>query len=107
MPIRVKYKQPANGRRDNSPSGTAVAPRYLELELPQIGPDDDFKTIVTKLSTFFADAIDLPSSFEQLRTTSAGDALRYLVDHLSKTCTNLAIVNALLCVDVFSSTLPK
>ena len=42
------------------------------------------------------DIIQLPSTFEQLRTTSAGDGLRLLVDHLSETCTNPAIVNALL-----------
>jgi hypothetical protein len=45
---------------------------------------------------FFADDIELPSSFEQLRTTSAGQGLRMLVDHLGKTCNNPAIVNALL-----------
>lgn len=42
--------------------------------------------------------IDLPSSFEQLRTTSAGDCLRVLVEHLCKTCTNPVVVAALLCV---------
>lgn len=42
--------------------------------------------------------VDLPSSFEQLRTTSAGDPLRILVDHLCRTCTNPATVNAILYV---------
>lgn len=56
-----------------------------------------FLLVLTDLR-FFAEAIDLPSSFEQLRTTSAGDCLRLLVDHLGKTCTNLAIVNALLAL---------
>lgn len=45
---------------------------------------------------YLCDVIQLPSTFEQLRTTSAGDGLRDLVDHLSATCTNPAIVNALL-----------
>lgn len=48
--------------------------------------------------SFISEAVDLPSSFEQLRTTSAGDGLRHLVDHLSRTCTNPAIVNSLLWV---------
>ncbi len=47
---------------------------------------------------YFYDAIELPSTFEQLRTTAAGNCIRVLVDHLNDTCTNPAIVNALLCV---------
>lgn len=31
--------------------GAGTTPRYLDLELPQIGPDDEFKVIITKLST--------------------------------------------------------
>lgn len=55
-------------------------------------------TMLTSLArSFFGDVVELPSSFEQLRTTSAGDGLRVLVDHLCKTCTNPTIVNALLC----------
>lgn len=46
--------------------------------------------------SYIGEAITLPSTFEQLRTTSVGDSLRVLVDHLSNTCTNPAIVNALL-----------
>lgn len=45
---------------------------------------------------YIVDVIQLPSTFEQLRTTAAGDGLRALVDHLGDTCTNPAIVNALL-----------
>lgn len=40
----------------------------------------------------------MPATFEQLRTTSAGDDLRTLVDYLSTEVTNPAIVNALLLV---------
>jgi len=46
--------------------------------------------------SFITEVVTLPSTFEQLRTTSAGDALRALVEHLSAHCTNPAIVNALL-----------
>lgn len=48
------------------------------------------------MTSYFVDAIELPSTFEQLRTTPAGAPLRILVDHLTATCTNPAIVNALL-----------
>jgi hypothetical protein len=50
------------------------------------------------LYRYFVDVIELPSTFEQLRTTAAGAPLRILVDHLAATCTNPAIVNALLYV---------
>lgn len=50
------------------------------------------------LCRYFVDVIELPSTFEQLRTTAAGTPLRILVDHLAATCTNPAIVNALLYV---------
>lgn len=45
---------------------------------------------------YIADTIYLPCTFEQLRTTSAGDPLRTLVDHLSHSVDNPAIINALL-----------
>jgi len=47
---------------------------------------------------YIAETVELPSTFEQLRTTSAGDGLRALVDHLGRTCTHPAIVNALLAL---------
>lgn len=48
------------------------------------------------LYSYFNEAVTLPVTFEQLRTTSAGEGLQSLVEHLSKTCCNPAIVNALL-----------
>jgi hypothetical protein len=90
MPIRVKLKpQPA---REDSP----FSARYDYVELPYIAPDDSFRIVVKKLSQYISEAIEMPSTFEQLRTTSAGTSLRLLVDHLSDTCSNPAIVNALL-----------
>lgn len=107
MPIRVKSK--AQPQRDASP----VSTRY-DFDLPDIEPEDEFRHVVKKLSLcvtpcpgfidilrngrYFTDVVELPSTFEQLRTTSAGESLRTLVDHLSTTCTNPAIVNALLYV---------
>jgi hypothetical protein len=40
----------------------------------------------------------MPATFEQLRTTSAGEDLRTLVQYLNDKVTNPAIVNALLYV---------
>ncbi|KAH0490989.1 hypothetical protein TgHK011_002435 [Trichoderma gracile] len=92
MPIRVKLKpQPA---REGSP----FSARYDYVELPYIAPDDSFRIVVKKLSQYISEAIEMPSTFEQLRTTSAGTSLRLLVDHLSDTCLNPAIVNALLAL---------
>ena len=53
-------------------------------------------------NSFFRDVIELPSTFEQLRTTAAGNCLRVLVDHLSESCSNPAIVNALLYAPLIS-----
>lgn len=50
------------------------------------------------LSRYIAENIRMPSTFEQLRTTAAGDCLRHLVDHLVLSCDHPAIVNALLYV---------
>lgn len=47
---------------------------------------------------YFKEVIELPSTFEQLRTTASGNCLRVLVDHLAKTCENQSTVNALLAL---------
>ncbi|KAJ4270135.1 hypothetical protein NW762_001808 [Fusarium torreyae] len=94
MPIKVKSKKlPAP--REGSP--VSIRNDY-ELELPDIAADDSFRDVVKKLSLYFTDVIELPSTFEQLRTTAAGSCLRVLVDHLAATCTNPGIVNALLAL---------
>ncbi|KAM5347965.1 hypothetical protein ACJ41O_007789 [Fusarium nematophilum] len=94
MPIKVKSKKlPAP--REGSPVSLRPDSEY---ELPNIAVDDSFRDVVKKLSLYFVDAIELPSTFEQLRTTAAGNCLRILVDHLAATCTNPAIVNALLAL---------
>ncbi|KAL2164908.1 hypothetical protein VTH06DRAFT_204 [Thermothelomyces fergusii] len=98
MPIRVRSKaQHAEALRTPSPSGVAHYGRW-GAELPDISPDDSFRLLVKKLSVYIADVVQLPVTFEQLRTTSAGDGLRTLVDHLGRNCTHPAIVNALLAL---------
>ncbi|KAH6995597.1 hypothetical protein BKA56DRAFT_569670 [Ilyonectria sp. MPI-CAGE-AT-0026] len=92
MPIRVKSKQLPAARE-----GSPVPDRY-DFDLPEIASDDPFRLVVKKLSLYFVDVIELPSTFEQLRTTAAGKCLRVLVDHLAETCTNPGIVNALLAL---------
>ncbi|KAF4630386.1 hypothetical protein G7Y89_g7750 [Cudoniella acicularis] len=74
-------------------------------ELPTIGPDDHFVDVVRTLSIFFVDELTLPSTFEQFRTTAAGNKLRHLVDHLAVTCKNPVIISALLTLKWHFSTL--
>ncbi|TWU72779.1 hypothetical protein ED733_003471 [Metarhizium rileyi] len=91
MPIRLRMRpQPV---RDHSP----ISARY-DFDMPEIAEDDSFRDVVKKLSLYFTDVIELPSTFEQLRTTEVGNCVRVLVDHLSDYCTNPAIVNALLAL---------
>ncbi|KAG7104967.1 Calcium channel YVC1 like protein [Verticillium longisporum] len=93
MPMRVKSR-PLSAAREPSP----MSVNWDANLLPDIGVDDGFREVIKKLSVYFAEVIQLPSTFEQLRTTTAGDSLRLLVDHLNVTCTNPAIVNALLAL---------
>ncbi|KAK2605815.1 hypothetical protein QQS21_003769 [Conoideocrella luteorostrata] len=93
MPIRLRMKPQAGQARDMSP----VSARY-DFDMPDIEDTDSFRDVVKKLSLYLTDVIELPSTFEQLRTTEAGNCIRVLVDHLSENCTHPAIVNALLAL---------
>ncbi|KAK0715564.1 hypothetical protein B0H67DRAFT_645298 [Lasiosphaeris hirsuta] len=98
MPLRVKSRPLSGadgGWRTPSPFGRQVR---FGPELPDIETDDAFREVVKKLSIYIAETVQLPSTFEQLRTTTAGDGLRTLVEHLNRTCTHPAIVNALLAL---------
>ncbi|EPE02396.1 ion transporter [Ophiostoma piceae UAMH 11346] len=101
MPLRVKSR-PAQLADVRSPSPSLAGALRSDADvahpLPDIGPDDSFRDVIKKLSVFMTEAVLLPSTFEQLRTTSAGDRLRALVTHLSITCDNPCIVNALLAL---------
>ncbi|OAQ99385.1 hypothetical protein LLEC1_05176 [Akanthomyces lecanii] len=89
-----------------------------DCPLPDIAAEEDFRSVIKKLSIaapfiihgriadqlipissqcrYFRSVIELPSTFEQLRTTTAGACLRDLAIHLGATCDNPLIVNALL-----------
>ncbi|RDW69753.1 hypothetical protein BP6252_08773 [Coleophoma cylindrospora] len=67
-----------------------------DITFPVIKEDDSFVAVVKQLSFYFVDEFTLPSTFEQLRTTSAGYKIRALVDHLVLNVTNPALINALL-----------
>ncbi|KAH8900173.1 hypothetical protein GQ53DRAFT_741135 [Thozetella sp. PMI_491] len=94
MPLRVKSRRPPE---DDARAPSPVSTR-IPLELPTIGTEDSFREVVKKISVFISSSITLPNTFEQLRTTSAGESLRHLVEHLGDECTNPAIVNALLAL---------
>ncbi|KAL2022909.1 hypothetical protein VTK56DRAFT_4440 [Thermocarpiscus australiensis] len=97
MPIRVRTRPQQTDTAMRTPSPTGRHARF-GAELPDISEGDRFRAVVKKLSVYIADVIVLPSTFEQLRTTGAGDGLLVLVDHLGRTCTHPAIVNALLAL---------
>jgi len=65
-------------------------------EIPTIGTDESFQDVVTNLSQYMVKAIDTAYSYEQLRTTIAGQSLRPLVLKLNEDCHHPAIVAALL-----------
>ncbi|KAK3318977.1 hypothetical protein B0H66DRAFT_517428 [Apodospora peruviana] len=97
MPLRVKSRPVPSELPLPTPSPGKHFSR-VGAELPDISVEDSFREIVKKLSIYIAECIQLPSTFEQLRTTTAGDDLRHLVEHLGHTCTHPAIVNALLAL---------
>ncbi|QSZ34442.1 hypothetical protein DSL72_006034 [Monilinia vaccinii-corymbosi] len=72
---------------------------------PSIAHHDPFVKVVKALSIYFVDEFVLPSTFEQLRTTSAGNKIRFLVEHLVENVTNPAIINAILTLKWHFSTL--
>ncbi|KAI1098305.1 ion transporter [Jackrogersella minutella] len=93
MPIRVKSRRLPTPDRALSPIAV-----HSDVQLPEIEHEDAFRDVVKKLSVYIADVVYMPSTFEQLRTTTAGDDLRNLVEHLTSRVTNPAIVNALLAL---------
>ncbi|RYP21656.1 hypothetical protein DL765_002117 [Monosporascus sp. GIB2] len=94
MPLRVRSLPMAVER----PPSPHWAGPDANTPLPDIGDTDSFREVVKKISRYIAEVVYSPSTFEQLRTTSAGDPLRTLVDHLTHSVTNPATVNALLAL---------
>ncbi|KAJ5042508.1 uncharacterized protein L3040_005051 [Drepanopeziza brunnea f. sp. 'multigermtubi'] len=89
---------------DNGHPGSLVG-IVKPTKFPTIGPDDPFAKVVKALSFYFVDELHVPSTFEQLRTTSAGNKIRVLVDYLVANVTNPALINALLTLKWHFSTL--
>lgn len=65
-------------------------------EIPTIEIEESFQGAVAKLTHYIVRAVDASYSYEQLRTTIAGQSLRPLVLKLSEDCHYPAIVAALL-----------
>ncbi|KAI0433622.1 ion transporter [Xylaria sp. FL1042] len=94
MPVRVR-SLPMPSERLSSPHH---APERDQARLPNIAYDDSFRDIIKKISSYITEVVYAPATFDQLRTTSAGDQLHSLVEYLSVEVTNPAIVNALLAL---------
>jgi hypothetical protein len=68
----------------------------LDDEVPIIDSSEDFSDVVRKLSVFIAIAVDSAYTYEQLRTSVAGQNLRPLIRSFSEDCHHEALVTALL-----------
>jgi hypothetical protein len=68
----------------------------LADEVPSIDIAEPFSDVVDKLLSYIADAVDAAYTYEQLRTSFAGQSLRPLIASLSDDCHYPAIVAALL-----------
>ncbi|KAI1432238.1 ion transporter [Xylaria sp. CBS 124048] len=95
--IRVRIPN-AFSMADEQPPSPRHFAGYGDVKLPDIAPDDAFHDVVRKTSSYITDVVYMPATFEQLRTTSAGDALHTLVDHMCLQVRNPAVVNALLAL---------
>ncbi|EHY53055.1 hypothetical protein HRR83_006104 [Exophiala dermatitidis] len=71
-------------------------PKWMDDDVPIIDPEESFSDVVFKLSTYISKAIDAAYTYEQLRTTVAGQSLRPLIANLSEECHHPAVVAALL-----------
>lgn len=69
---------------------------WTEVDVPVIDSREPFSDVVFKLSSYIAKAIDTAFTYEQLRTTVAGQSLRPLISNLSEECHHPAVVAALL-----------
>lgn len=83
---------PANPQ---TPKSTRLM-QTMEDDVPIIDSEESFTDVVVKLSTYLAKAIDSAYTYEQLRTTTAGQSLKPLISNLSENCHHPAVVAALL-----------
>ena len=70
--------------------------QWMIDDLPIIDSEESFSDVVFKLSSYIAKTIDTAFTYEQLRTTVAGQSLRPLIANLSEECHHQAVVAALL-----------
>ncbi|OAL34788.1 hypothetical protein AYO20_05983 [Fonsecaea nubica] len=83
------------GLDPHTPRSSKFQP-WEENDVPIIDSRELFSDVVFKLSSYIAKAIDAAYTYEQLRTTSAGQSLKPLITYLSADCHHPAIVAALL-----------
>lgn len=65
-------------------------------DIPVIDDSESFVCVVEKLSNYFTRAVDSAYTYEQLRTSVAGQKLKPLLLTLTEECHHAAIVAALL-----------
>lgn len=65
-------------------------------DLPVIDIDEKFSQVVAKFVGYVSKSVDAAYSYEQLRTTFAGQSLKPMVFRLSDECHHPAVVAALL-----------
>ena len=70
----------------------------LEDRVPIIDDQESFSDVVRKLNAYIVRAVDAAYTYEQLRTSVAGQSLKPLSSSLSEECHHPAIVAALLSV---------
>jgi hypothetical protein len=78
---------------------TPLSSRFFmpsEEDLPTIDTSENFTSIVNKLSEYMIKSIDASYTYEQLRTTFAGQSLKPLIQKLTEDCHHPALIAALL-----------
>ncbi|KAF2658753.1 hypothetical protein K491DRAFT_244882 [Lophiostoma macrostomum CBS 122681] len=76
-------------------------------EVPTINDNEDFGELVKKLSFYFTDGIELPLTFDELRTSPSGRVLIPLIAYLSDSVHHPAIISALLALKTHFSALEE
>ncbi|KAK4940826.1 hypothetical protein LTR10_019098 [Elasticomyces elasticus] len=70
--------------------------QWMEDDVPIIDTNESFSDVTFKLFTFFGKAVDTAYTYEQLRTSVAGQTLKPLISKLSEECHHPGVVAALL-----------
>lgn len=78
-----------------TPRSTKVL-KWMEDDVPIIDSTESFSDVTFKLFSYISKAIDAAYTYEQLRTSVAGQSLRPLISNLSEDCHHPAVVAALL-----------